>query len=86
MTDTGPGIPPDVLPRIFEPFFTTKPLGQGTGQGLAMAWATIVERHKGRIDVITSEAGTSFVVMLPLGRLGEEPKALGPVAGASANG
>jgi diguanylate cyclase (GGDEF)-like protein/PAS domain S-box-containing protein len=86
VTDTGPGIPPVVLPHIFEPFFTTKPLGQGTGQGLAMAWATIVERHKGRIDVITSEAGTSFVVMLPLGRLGEGPKALEPMAGASANG
>jgi PAS domain S-box-containing protein len=64
--DTGPGIPPDVLPRIFQPFFTTKPFGRGTGQGLAMAWATIVERHRGSIDVSTSPAGTTFVIMLPL--------------------
>jgi two-component system, NtrC family, sensor kinase len=67
ISDTGPGIPKDVLPQIFEPFFTTKPLGQGTGQGLAMAWATIVDRHRGRIDVATSEAGTTFVVRLPVG-------------------
>ena len=65
ISDTGPGIPPDALAHIFEPFFTTKPLGEGTGQGLAMAWATIVERHRGRIEVSTSEAGTTFVVKLP---------------------
>ena len=64
--DTGPGIPPEVLPRIFEPFFTTKPFGRGTGQGLAMAWSTVVEQHGGRIDVDTSEAGTTFTLRLPL--------------------
>jgi diguanylate cyclase (GGDEF)-like protein/PAS domain S-box-containing protein len=67
VSDTGPGIPADVLPHIFEPFFTTKPLGHGTGQGLAMAWATVVERHAGRIDVETSMAGTTFVLRLPIG-------------------
>jgi signal transduction histidine kinase len=65
ITDTGPGIPRDVLPRIFQPFFTTKPFGCGTGQGLAMAWATVVDRHAGRIDVSTSDAGTSFTIKLP---------------------
>jgi two-component system, NtrC family, sensor kinase len=64
--DTGPGIAPDVLPRIFQPFFTTKPFGKGTGQGLAMAWATVVDRHAGRIEVATSGAGTIFTVRLPV--------------------
>jgi PAS domain S-box-containing protein len=71
VSDTGPGIPPHVLPRIFQPFFTTKPFGRGSGQGLAMAWATVVDRHAGQIDVATSEAGTTFTVTLPVeGRTG----------------
>ena len=65
VSDTGGGIPSEVLPHIFEPFFTTKPVGQGTGQGLALAWSTIVERHQGEIDVATSASGTTFVVRLP---------------------
>jgi signal transduction histidine kinase len=86
VTDTGTGIPPDVLPHIFEPFFTTKPLGQGTGQGLAMAWVTIVERHKGNIDVATSNAGTTFVLRLPLAENGHQPRALASVAGGTPSG
>ena len=66
VSDTGPGIPPDVLPRIFQPFFTTKPFGRGSGQGLAMAWATVVDRHSGKIEVATSSAGTTFTVRLPV--------------------
>jgi EAL domain-containing protein (putative c-di-GMP-specific phosphodiesterase class I)/signal transduction histidine kinase len=66
VSDSGLGIPPEVLPRIFQPFFTTKPFGRGTGQGLAMAWATVVERHSGRIDVATSSEGTTFTVRVPL--------------------
>lgn len=65
VSDTGGGIPPDVLPHIFEPFFTTKPVGLGTGQGLALAWSTIVERHHGDIDVVTSASGTTFIIKLP---------------------
>ncbi len=65
VSDTGPGIPAHVLPRIFQPFFTTKPFGRGTGQGLAMAWATVVDRHAGQIDVATSSAGTTFTLLLP---------------------
>ena len=86
VSDNGPGIPPDVLAHIFEPFFTTKPLGHGTGQGLALAWATIVDRHNGHIDVATSEAGTTFVLHLPLGERGTEPRALAPVMVGTPNG
>jgi signal transduction histidine kinase len=78
VSDTGPGIPADVLPHIFEPFFTTKPLGHGTGQGLAMAWATVVERHGGRIDVETSAGGTTFVLRLPIGTA---PQSASPSSG-----
>jgi signal transduction histidine kinase len=67
VSDTGPGIPAHVLPRIFQPFFTTKPFGRGTGQGLAMAWATVVDRHGGQIDVATSGAGTTITITLPVG-------------------
>ncbi|PYN50066.1 MAG: hypothetical protein DMD94_27420, partial [Candidatus Rokuibacteriota bacterium] len=48
VSDSGPGIRPEVLPRIFEPFFTTKPIGEGTGLGLSISFR-IVEAHGGRI-------------------------------------
>ncbi|HDI60079.1 MAG TPA: PAS domain-containing protein [Desulfobacteraceae bacterium] len=65
--DTGPGIPPEVLPHIFEPFFTTKEEGQGTGLGLSMVYS-IVENHGGRTEVDSSpESGTTFRVRLPVG-------------------
>lgn len=63
--DTGPGIPPEVLPRIFDPFFTTKEVGHGLGLGLFIVFE-IVEEHSGCIAV-TSEAGkgTTFLIRLP---------------------
>jgi two-component system, cell cycle sensor histidine kinase and response regulator CckA len=65
VSDTGIGIPPDVLPHIFEPFYTTKPVGQGTGLGLAQAYG-IIKQHEGYIDVhsLTGE-GTTFEIYLP---------------------
>jgi len=63
ISDTGPGIEPDVLPRIFDPFFTTKE--KGNGLGLSTAYG-IIQKHNGIIDV-TSEPGkgTRFTIFLP---------------------
>src|SRR5581483_5406036 len=67
ISDTGPGIPPEIRDRVFDPFFTTKHVGHGAGQGLALARAIIVDRHRGSIW-FTSEPGrgTTFVVRLPI--------------------
>ena len=63
VSDTGPGIPPDVLPRIFDPFFTTK--SDGTGLGLSISYG-IVREHKGTVDVQSKPGeGTTFVLTFP---------------------
>jgi len=65
VTDTGKGIPPDVLPRIFDPFFTTKEVGKGTGLGLS-AVLGIVKSHGGFLDVRSEvNQGSQFSVYLP---------------------
>ena len=69
--DTGPGIPPEVLPRLFESFFTTK--GSGMGIGLAIC-RSIVEAHAGRISVEGSGAGAAFVIDLPVHPASLEPQ------------
>jgi signal transduction histidine kinase len=66
ITDTGPGIPPDIRPRIFEPFFTTKPVGEGTGLGLDISYRIAVEKHHGDIRVESRPGDTRFKVLLPL--------------------
>ena len=65
VTDTGTGIPPELMDKIFDPFFTTKPLGQGTGLGLPTVMG-IVHGHHGFINVESKPgAGTTFQVYLP---------------------
>jgi PAS domain S-box-containing protein len=67
IADTGTGIPSSVQDRIFDPFFTTKAVGKGTGQGLAIAHAVMVEKHHGSLRFDTSEGcGTTFIIELPL--------------------
>jgi two-component system NtrC family sensor kinase len=64
--DTGPGIPPEVLPHIFDPFFTTKENQQNTGLGLAVAHS-ILGQHGGSIFVKSAPGeGSEFIVSLPL--------------------
>jgi signal transduction histidine kinase len=63
VTDTGSGIPPELLPRVFEPYVTTKT--KGLGLGLAIA-RRIVEAHGGRIEAESGAGqGTCFRVTLP---------------------
>jgi two-component system, NtrC family, sensor kinase len=71
-SDTGNGISEENIEKIFDPFFTTKDIGKGTGQGLAIAYNVIVNRHKGHIDVISIVgAGTTFTITLPINTVAE---------------
>jgi two-component system cell cycle sensor histidine kinase/response regulator CckA len=65
VSDTGPGVPPDILDKIFEPFFTTKAVNEGTGMGLATVYG-IVEQAGGHINVSNAPAGGAvFRIFLP---------------------
>ncbi len=67
ITDNGPGIPADIIPRIFDPFFTTKPVGIGTGLGLSISYG-IISEHGGSITAERAEGGgMTFIIELPTG-------------------
>ena len=66
ISDDGPGMDDTVRRKIFDPFFTTKPVGKGTGQGLSMAYAVIVQKHGGTLNVTSAPGqGSTFTITLP---------------------
>jgi two-component system NtrC family sensor kinase len=65
VADTGAGISPETLSKVFDPFFTTKEVGKGTGLGLAIC-QSIVEQHRGAIEVQSEGVGKGAVVTVSL--------------------
>ena len=88
VSDTGTGIPPELMEKIFDPFFTTKPVGQGTGLGLATTLG-IAEKHGGFIHVESEpDKGTAFHVFFPAAPVEDEEttKGLKPLELSQGNG
>jgi signal transduction histidine kinase len=65
ITDSGKGIPQEIMPKIFEPFFTTKAPGEGSGLGLDIV-KKIIEKHQGKIEVESIPGKTTFTVLIPM--------------------
>jgi len=65
-SDTGKGIPAEVLPKIFDPFYTTKDVGKGTGLGMSIA-TSIIEEHNGKITAGNNpDHGATFTIEMPI--------------------
>jgi signal transduction histidine kinase/DNA-binding NarL/FixJ family response regulator len=77
VSDTGSGVPEAVRRKIFDPFFTTKGVGKGTGQGLTLARAIVVEKHGGTLTFETELGkGTTFYIRLPVNGVREPHEAV----------
>jgi CheY-like chemotaxis protein len=85
VSDTGVGMPPEMVERVLEPFFTTKPLGEGTGLGLATVYGA-VEEHGGTVSIDSEPGrGTTVRILLPGARgadLAAEPPPVEEVRGS----
>jgi signal transduction histidine kinase len=80
ISDTGSGIPPEIMPRIFDAFFTTKPIGVGTGLGLAICHRLLTAMN-GRVEVDSSVGvGSTFRVFLPRSHSGRTQEVAEPAA------
>jgi methyl-accepting chemotaxis protein len=78
VSDTGVGIPPEVIDSIFDPYFTTKETGKGTGMGLALVHGT-VKKYGGTIMVDSRMGnGTAFNILLPVTKKSKEDKPYQP--------
>lgn len=67
IADDGCGIPATILDKIFDPFFTTKKIGKGSGQGLAIARAVVVDKHHGSLTVTSEPSkGSTFTIRIPI--------------------
>lgn len=66
ISDTGPGIPEEILPQVFDPFFTTKEEGEGTGLGLSLVYG-IINNHGGTVKALNnSDGGATFIIEMPV--------------------
>jgi len=65
ISDSGKGIPSEIVPKIFEPFFTTKPPGEGSGLGLDIV-KKIIDKHQGKIELESVPGKTKFTISLPM--------------------
>ena len=66
ISDNGVGMKDNIKQKIFDPFFTTKPVGQGTGMGLSICHQIITEKHRGKLECISSLGeGTKLIICIP---------------------
>ncbi|MEG4329668.1 ATP-binding protein, partial [Microcoleus sp. herbarium5] len=67
IADNGMGINQEFIGKLFDPFFTTKPVGKGTGLGLSISYQIIVEKHRGKLQCISTPGeGAEFVIEIPI--------------------
>ncbi|MBD1886012.1 PAS domain S-box protein [Microcoleus sp. FACHB-45] len=67
IADNGKGINQEVIGKLFDPFFTTKAVGKGTGLGLSISYQIIVEKHRGKLQCISTPGeGAEFIIEIPI--------------------
>jgi signal transduction histidine kinase len=70
IADNGLGMTPAVRERVFEPFFTTKPIGEGTGLGMSISYAIVVNQHSGQLRCWSQPwQGTTVAIAIPIQQL-----------------